>query len=68
MDAGQMNLFIKMIRDEYKLNESELITITRRMLADEREFERIWKMYKTKSLRVIGGVDEFKTVLQDLLT
>lgn len=63
-----MNLFIKMIRDEYKLNESELITITRRMLADEREFERIWKMYKTKSLRVIGGVDEFKTVLQDLLT
>lgn len=63
-----MNLFIKMIRDEYKLNESELITVTRRMLADEREFERIWKMYKTKSIRVIGGVDEFKTVLQDLLT
>lgn len=68
MDTGQVNLFIKMIREEYKLSESELTIITRRMLADDREFERVWKLYKAKSIRVFGGVDEFKSLLQDLLS
>ncbi|WP_408095839.1 hypothetical protein ACJVC5_12420 [Peredibacter sp. HCB2-198] len=67
MDSGQVSLFIKMIREEYKLSETELTIITRRMLADDREFERIWKLYKSKSIRVYGGIDEFKSVLQDLL-
>lgn len=56
-----------MIREEYKLSETELTIITRRMLADDREFDRIWKLYKSKSIRVYGGFDEFKSVLQDLL-
>lgn len=67
MDSGQVSLFIKMIREEYKLSETELTIITRRMLADDREFDRIWKLYKSKSIRVYGGFDEFKSVLQDLL-
>ena len=67
MDHGQVSLFIKLIREEYRLSETELTIISRRMLADDREFDRIWKLYKSKSLRVIGGFDEFKSVLQDLL-
>ncbi|WPU66861.1 hypothetical protein [Peredibacter starrii] len=49
------------------MSETELTIITRRMLADDREFDRIWKLYKSKSIRVYGGFDEFKSVLQDLL-
>lgn len=64
MDMGKFNLFIKMIQEEYKLSESQLQTLTQRMLADDKEFERVWKSYKNKSSR--GGVDQFKFLLQEL--
>lgn len=67
MDMGNFNLFIKMIEDEYKLSESELSVLTRRMLADDKEFERVWKLYKNKSSSFKGGVDSFRSLLQELL-
>lgn len=68
MDMGSFNLFIKMIRDQYKLTEDEVQVLTTRMLADDREFEKVWKIYKNKAGRLSGGVDPFKTFLQELLS
>lgn len=68
MDMGSFNLFIKLIRDQYKLNEDEIHILTTRMLADDNEFERVWKLYKNKAGKVINGVDPFKVFLQDLLS
>lgn len=63
---GKFNLFIKMIQEEYKLTEPELQTLTQRMLADDKEFERVWKIFKSKSSR--EGVDQFKFLLQELVS
>ena len=68
MDMGHFNLFIKMVKEEFKLSESQLTTLTARMLADDKEFERVWKLYKNKSTRFSGGVDDFKFLLQDLIS
>lgn len=67
MDLGNLNLFVKMLEDEYKLTSSEIATLTRRMLADENEFEKVWKLYKNKSKSFRGGVDSFRSTLQELL-
>jgi hypothetical protein len=67
MDMGNFNLFIKMIQDEYKLSHLQLETLTRRMLADELEFEKVWTLYKNKHRKFSGGVDAFKSVLHELL-
>ena len=67
MNSGQFNLFLKMIRDEYKLADEEVLILARRMLADSNEFEKIWKLYKNKAQRFAGGVDDFKAILQELL-
>jgi hypothetical protein len=66
MDMGHFNLFIKMIAEEYKLTEDQLATLTHRMLADDQEFERIWRLYKSKHVR--SGVDHFKAVLRELIS
>jgi hypothetical protein len=68
MDMGNLNLFIKMIREDYKLNEVELERLRQRLLADEREFEKVWQLYKNKSADFIGGVDKFKSLLLDLIS
>lgn len=67
MDMGSFNLFIKMINEEYKLTDAQLETLTHRLLADDKEFEKVWRCYKNKPTRFRGGVDEFKFLLQDLL-
>jgi hypothetical protein len=67
MDMGKLNLAVKMIQEEFKLNHSQVLTLTRRMLADDREFERVWHVYKNRNLRFHGGVDKFKELLADLL-
>lgn len=67
MDMGVFNLFIKMIREEYKLTEREIVTLTQRLLADDKEFEKVWKLYKNKSSTYAKGVDDFKFLLQDLV-
>jgi hypothetical protein len=66
MDHNAFNLFIKLLKEEYRLSDSQLTKISRRLLADNAEFERVWKLYQAKTL--LSGVDEFKQVLQELLT
>jgi|GEM_PF-1845520 hypothetical protein len=68
MDMGNFNLFMKMIQDEYRLTATQLETLAHRMLADDKEFEKVWRLYKTKNSRYSGGVDDFKHLLQELLS
>lgn len=68
MDMGQFNLFIKMIRDEYKLSENEIFILRNRLLADDKEFEKTWGLYKNKAKSFSKGVDEFKNLLSDLVS
>jgi hypothetical protein len=67
MDVGKFNLFLKMIEEEYKLSHEEIDILTHRLLADDKEFEKIWKLYKNKNATYSGGVDKFKSILNDLL-
>lgn len=64
MNVGQLNLALKMIREEYKLSDAQVQIISRRMMADEREFERMWNLFKN---RRVGKVDTFADFLRDLL-
>lgn len=64
---GSFNLFIKMVREEYSIPDHDIETLRQRLLADDKEFEKVWKIYKNKSRKFAGGVDQFKFVLQDLL-
>lgn len=68
MDMGALTLFIKLIRDDYKLSEDQITRLTSRMLADQSEFERVWEIYKRKARKVTKGVDGFQSVLNDLLS
>jgi hypothetical protein len=67
MDSGHLNLFIKMIQEDYKLSNEELQIIISLLLADEREFDRVWKFYKAKGRSNPAGKDPFRPVLQELL-
>jgi hypothetical protein len=67
MDLGKFNLFLKMIEEEYKLNWSELQKVSQRLLADDAEFEKVWKQYRSKSARARNGNDDFRPVLNELL-
>lgn len=64
MNLGQLNLALKMIREEYRLSDSQVQTLSRRLMADDREFERMWKLFKN---RRTGNVDTFLELLKDLL-
>ena len=64
---GMLQLAVKLIGEEYKLTERETQILTRRMLADDNEFERVWAQYKNKSRAFKGGVDKFKDLLKELL-
>lgn len=65
MDMGKFNLFIKLIKEEYRLSDMQISKLSRRLLSDDREFERVWEIYQSKSVNL--GVDGFKNLLQDLL-
>lgn len=68
MDMGSFGLFIKMVQQEYGLSESEILILKNRLLADDKEFEKTWKFFKTRTRGSIGGVDHFGTLLKDLLS
>lgn len=68
MDMGQLALAIKLIADEYKLTDREIIVFRNRMLADDSEFDRVWALYKNRSKKTIKGVDQFKDLLKELLS
>jgi hypothetical protein len=65
---GKFQLAMKLITEDYKLSDREVQVLSRRMLADEYEFERVWSQYKNKSRTFKGGVDKFKDLLKELLT
>ena len=64
MNLGQLNLALKMIKEEYKLSDSQVQVLSRRMMADDREFDRMWTLYKN---RRNGKTDTFLELLRDLL-
>jgi len=63
MNLGQLNLALKMIKEEYKLSDSQVQVLSRRMMADDREFDRMWTLYKN---RRNGKTDIFLELLRDL--
>lgn len=68
MDMQKYSLFMKLVKEDYKLDESEISRLGRRMMADEQEFSRVWESYQSKARRPKGGVDEFKPILSELLS
>jgi len=54
-----------MIQDDYKLSDEQLKILTTRLLADEREFDRMWSVYKKRRQ---GKEDIFKDILRELLS
>lgn len=67
MDIGNFNLFIKLVKQEYALGDHDIEVLTQRLLADDKEFEKVWRIYKNKASLTSGGVDQFKTLLHDLI-
>ncbi|HXH76448.1 MAG TPA: hypothetical protein VNJ08_15860 [Bacteriovoracaceae bacterium] len=68
MNTGNLNLFLKMVKDDYKLDDNQVLVVYRRLLGDDREFEIVWRLFKNKSRNTRGGVDPFRPLLQELLT
>jgi hypothetical protein len=65
MNLGSLNLALKMIKEEYKLSDSQILILSRRLMADDREFERMWNLFKN---RRTGNTDTFSELLKDLLS
>jgi hypothetical protein len=65
MNEGQFNLAMKMIKEDYKLEDQQILMISRRLMADDREFEKVWSAFKG---RRIGSVDTFRDLLRELLS
>ena len=68
MDMQSFALFIKLVKEDYRLNDEQITRLGRRMMSDEREFSRIWELYKATARKTKSGVDEFKSVLSELLS
>lgn len=66
MSMPRLELALTMIQNEYKLTADQMLKIKRRLLADDKEFERVWMIYQDKIQR--KGVDKFKDLLAELLT
>lgn len=65
MNSGQLNFALKMIQEEYKLNDSQIIILSRRLMADDREFEKVWTQFKNRRQ---GKNDTFVDMLRELLS
>lgn len=65
MNEGQFNLAMKMIKEDYKLEDQQMLILSRRLMADDREFEKIWTAFKNRRL---GSVDTFRELLRELLS
>lgn len=65
MNLNQLNLALKMIQEDYKLTDEQIQTISRRLMADDKEFDRLWLQFKNRRL---GKVDTFRELLTELLT
>lgn len=56
---------MKMIKEDYKLEDQQMQILSRRLMADDREFERLWMAFKNRRL---GSVDTFRDLLRELLS
>jgi tRNA G37 N-methylase Trm5 len=65
MDSGTVNLALKLIQEEYKLTSDQVTILYHRFLADDKEFEKVWKQFKNR--RQKSGVDKFKELLSELI-
>lgn len=65
MNLDQFNLALKMIQEDYKLSDDQLKILMNRLMADEREFDRMWSFYKRRRQ---GKEDIFKDILRELLS
>lgn len=61
MDVGKLNFALKLIQDDFKLSEEQVLILQRRMLADDKEFEKVWSLYKNQKKK-------FRELLPDLLS
>lgn len=68
MNTGNLNLFIKMVKDDYKLDDNEVQILGRRLMADDKEFEKVWRLFKNKGGSFRGGVDPFRPLLMELIS
>lgn len=66
MDLDRFSLFLKMIASDYALGPAAIDKVAARLLADEAEFLKTWNQYQNREL--LDGVDDFKPILDDLLT
>lgn len=66
MDLDRFSLFLKMVVSDYALSPSDLDKMSGRLLADEVEFQRVWNFYQNRV--ILDGVDDFKPILEDLLS
>lgn len=64
MNLGLLNLALKMIKEDYKLSDSEIQVLSRRLMADEREFEKVWHLFRN---RRSGKTDTFLETLTELI-
>jgi hypothetical protein len=53
MDMGKLNFALKLIQDEFKLSEDQIQILQRRMLADDKEFEKVWQLYKNQKKKFL---------------
>lgn len=68
MDMQDLSLFLKLVREDYKLSQDQIERLTQRMMSDEREFSRVWETYKSKARKTKKGVDQFQSILNELLS
>lgn len=61
MDVGKLNFALKLIQDDFKLSDEQVLILQRRMLADDKEFEKVWTLYKNQKKK-------FRELLPDLLS
>lgn len=66
MDLDCFSLFLKMLVADYALAPSDIEKISDRLLADEVEFMRTWGQFQNRE--ILDGVDDFKPILEDLLS
>lgn len=65
MNLGHLNLALKMIQEEYKLSKEQIQLLSSRLMADDKEFEKVWSQFKNRKL---GKVDTFRELLSELLS
>ena len=68
IDLNDFTHALKLIAEEYRLNDKQVSKISRRLLADDSEFKRVWTYYIKRDKSIPGGADPFKDVLNELLS